>query len=178
MRVIGILASVLFALLVGGPPLVAGAFFVKDALVQHDLAKLSERMVSVNGMIDRVEIKDSYWKGRAYPEVRAQYSYDYVGQRFKSDRLWLQVPSPAKSGNLHKSYAAELDGWRAAKTPVRVWIDPEQPSFATMDRSAPLSTAIWMFCGGLFFICLGGASFAVISYLLWNLRDAPLRSRK
>ena len=103
--------------------------------------------------IQRRSSEDGYTD---YPVV--QYSYQVAGQSYQSDKL---APGPEVGGSGARKVVAKYP----AGAQVMVFYDPQNPSEAVLERTAPAQWLMWLILA-IFDVTLCG----VIPILWWTLR--------
>lgn len=123
------------------------------------------KAVPVEGRLLSVEL-GAVGSTRSY--TNARYQYDYEGSSHQSDRLALFK----QTGSFYGPLKEALDQNR----PIRVWVDPNNPQRAFLDREFVL----WPFAAGLIF-SLGWTAMGIhLMKRVWRAsrKDMPVTIRR
>lgn len=104
-------------------------------------------------------------------EAYATYSYEYRGQTYYGDRASLDTGSD-NIGDFHQDLGSELAGKMSRGESVTVWVDPEAPTSAIIDRSIR-----WGLLGfrSIFLLVFGGVGGGIL-YAAWSSPKEPDKS--
>ena len=141
-------------------------FLVGKSLWQWQQAK---SWVSVPATIESVDLQVHHDdSGGTTYSVDAGYSYDFEGRRYSSQRVGLHGGSDSFE-SYHRDLYQRLSRARNQNQPVPVWVDPEDPGDALIDRELR-----WGMLGflGLFFVVFAGVGLGIIALGFWGVRKA------
>jgi len=145
-----------------------GAFFAKgafDVLAARDWVPAEARLL-------RVDLQANHDPDSATTyRVIAEYEYSWRGERLFSDRVDLH-PGADNLGDYHHETYGRLNRALEAGEPVTVWVDPDNPSRAVLDRDMRWGRLGF---GMLFPLAFGGAGLGV---MFWGRRAGRVRKKR
>lgn len=100
-------------------------------------------------------------------EAYAEYTYEVGGRRYTASRVML-ASGGDNLGDYQRELGSRLADAHARGAPVTVWVDPDDPANAIIDR-----TIRWGLVGfkSLFVFIFGGVGFGLL-YAVWRARAA------
>jgi len=137
-----------------------GVFFARgalDVLAARDWVPVEARLLSVD-----LQLRHDSDGGTTY-RVRAEYEYDWRGERFLSSKVDF-LPGADGLGNYHRNTYRRLNRAFQASEPVTAWVDPDDPARAVLERGMRWGRFAF---GMLFPMVFGGAGLGLI---LWGRR--------
>lgn len=102
--------------------------------------------------------------------VEGRYRYEWQGRQYTGNRIGIHGGSD-NIGSYHSKQYAKLQTALSAGKPIVVYVNPEAPNEAIVDRNVRMEMLMF---GSLFVVCFGGIGVAII---WWGWRyKAPIKN--
>lgn len=138
------------------------------------------------GVLPLLEVAGNAWSVRSWQPVRGQvlevdietghrrlvtthvrYRYQFGGATYESSRIGIGKGGGDSIGNWQRGWYNQLGDALANERPVTVWVDPERPHRAVLDRDIRWSMVVFHIPFALLFTAIGGAAlYAFLSLLV------------
>ncbi len=163
-----LLFSAVFAVAFGMGGLWAGVFPLIDTVKQANQVRTWQ---SAQATINAVElIKSRGSKGGTTYAVKASYTYSFAGRSFNSTRLGLNEGSSTDNiGDWHQTWYQTLTDAKTNEQTVPVWVNPDQPEQALLDRNVRWPMVLFQLPFALLFTAVGAIAATVFVFLLIGL---------
>jgi hypothetical protein len=103
-------------------------------------------------------------------QARGRYRYQVNGQVYENDRVAL-LTSSDNIGDFQQRLARELETALAAKRPVTIWYDPDNPADSVLNREIRWGMLAFV---GIFLLFFGGMGLVLMLLALRGARKSPL----
>ncbi|MFZ6756902.1 DUF3592 domain-containing protein [Undibacterium sp. Ji50W] len=125
-------------------------------------------LVAVPARIEKLALKRHDGESTTW-QVLGEFVYQYQGKEFRSHRINIGGDSSDNIGSYQQDRYAELQRAQATNQDIDVWVDPQQPEFAVVDRQIRLKRLLFLIPFAFLFpaVALGACWF------LWAIWHSP-----
>lgn len=109
-------------------------------------------------------------KGKVSYRAKAQFSYDYEGRRYTSDRISFSSMADNIGSFQHRA-ANELRQAMERGESIELWIDPHDPATAVYDRTVRPEMLLFHLTFGVLFPSVGLAAFYLLFHIVRGTRQ-------
>lgn len=108
-------------------------------------------------------------KGKISYQAKAQFSYDYAGRQYTSNRISFSGMAD-NIGSFQHRVASELRQALDRDESITLWIDPHNPATAVYDRTVRVEMLLFHLTFGVLFPTVGLAAFYLLVHLVRGTR--------
>jgi Protein of unknown function (DUF3592) len=163
-----LLFSAFFAVAFGMGGLWAGVFPLVDTVKQAYQVRTWQSAQATINDVDLIKSRGS--KGGTTYAVKAKYAYSFAGRSFNSTRLGLNEGSSTDNiGDWHQTWYQKLTDAKNNERTVLVWVNPDQPEQALLDRDVRWPMVLFRLPFALLFTAVGASAATVFVFLLVDL---------
>lgn len=123
---------------------------------------------SADAYIQSTELKTSRSDDTTTYQATAKYTYDYLGTSYQGDRIGLSSGSD-NIGSYQQDWHTVLKGHEQQNTSITVWVNPDNPSEAIIDRDLRWGLLLFQ---TLFLLIFGGVGIGGIIVCLHADKNA------
>lgn len=175
----GKLGATLVALVFGLPFGAVGAFATYGIATMFGQSHRAGDWVLVQAKVDDAALKASRGsKGGTTFQADGAYRYSVGGREFVSTQLgFLPFGGSDNVGDWQESMAAFLEEAKTTGKSIPVYVNPDNPSEAVVDRDVRWAMVLFM---GLFAVLFGGVGIGALVALgaIWFAKDKPRRGKR
>lgn len=129
----------------------------------------AQSMVAVPARIEKLELKRHDGESTTW-QVQGEFVYQYQGREFRSHRINIGGDSSDNIGSYQKDRYAELQRVQTEGQNISLWVDPQQPEFAVVDKQIRLNRFLFLIP---FAILFPGVAIAAC-WALWAIWRTPI----
>ncbi|MBC3917832.1 DUF3592 domain-containing protein [Undibacterium sp. CY18W] len=129
----------------------------------------AQSLVAVPARIEKLELKRHDGESTTW-QVQGEFVYQYQGKEFRSHRINIGGDSIDNIGSYQKDRYAELQRAQTGGQNINLWVDPQQPEFAVVDRQIRLQRLLFL----IPFAFLFPAVALVACWFLWVIWRKPV----
>ncbi|MFZ6766516.1 DUF3592 domain-containing protein [Undibacterium sp. Di26W] len=123
-------------------------------------------LVAVPARIEKLALKRHDGESTTW-QVLGEFVYQYQGKEFRSHRINIGGDSSDNIGSYQQDWYAELQRAQATNQNINVWVDPQQPEFAVVDRQIRLKRLLFLIPFAFLFPAVAlGACWAL--WVIWR----------
>ncbi|WP_422971433.1 DUF3592 domain-containing protein [Undibacterium sp. Ji49W] len=133
----------------------------------------AQSLVAVPARIEKLELKRHDGDGTTW-QVQGEFVYQYQGRELRSHRINIGGDSSDNISSYQKDRYAELQRAQTEGQNISLWVDPQQPEFAVVDRQIRLKRLLFL----IPFAFLFPAVALVACWFLWVIWRKPVLDEK